>query len=547
MGWIRSTIETAPPVIPDRGAEASRKRHYVGDDRRAAPATARPAELGILALTFASIVAAWILIEIALLFDRPMLESIKAAVLVDLLHTVIAVLGAVVAFLAFVRWRAAGVADPVWTGTGALFLGTIAVGLGQLVPLLAPAADRTSFVAGVQPAAQLVAVALLFACAVTPVVDTRVTPRRVVLAGIGLTAALAWGIYALPVSGDFLGSHEGRLVFAVGWLAVTVVHLGSASKRRSRTHFAIATATATLALAEATRFVASGSDTETAAFAAFFQAMALAVLLSQGLRDFERTFCDQRSRLFDSEVEVEQVQALRRAEHAAHEERVHDAKSALFAIEGAAQMLDRHRDQLDPERRAQLSEAVTAEIARLQKLIAQNRHQEDCEPFSLAELIMPIVTTEQARGSRVGLDVPGDLVAVGRSAATAEVIRNLLDNARHYAPGSPVDVRAEVDGGWAVLYVEDRGRGVHRGEREAIFERGRRGAAADGVEGSGLGLFVSRRLMVEQGGDLWAENRPGGGARFALCLPRDPDEAAISGEIDALTKPSGRSHVEELR
>ena len=55
--------------------------------------------------------------------------------------------------------------------------------------------------------------------------------------------------------------------------------------------------------------------------------------------------------------------------------------------------------------------------------------------------------------------------------------------------------------------------------RRSIFERSRRGSTSDGVEGSGLGLYVASRLMREQGGDLWVTDNPGGGAAFVMSLP----------------------------
>jgi two-component system sensor histidine kinase TctE len=100
-----------------------------------------------------------------------------------------------------------------------------------------------------------------------------------------------------------------------------------------------------------------------------------------------------------------------------------------------------------------------------------------------------------------------------------QVLRNLLDNARLYAPGSPVDIRAEQRDEWVVLLVEDQGPGVPLPVRKAVFERGRRGPAAEGTQGSGLGLYVASRLMHEQGGDLWVTDRTGGGASFVMSLP----------------------------
>lgn len=493
--------------------------HYVGDDRRNAPTPVRPADLGVLAVVLGLIVAIFVVIRIDLLADGSLLAEVDTDTLATWLNATIAVLGTVVAVFGFMRWRLTGESRPLWVAAAALLLGTGAIGLGHLLPDVTSPEVEDSFLHALQPGARLAAVLFVVAAASLPQVDTRLTPRRLTIAAVAIATGIAATIHNVEAFQRILDVETSHTLFAAAWCAAAAAHTVTAVRRRRRDHLAVATAAVALALAEVARTLALGMPADAIAGAAFLEIVALGVLLSQGTRDLEIDYTAQRARLLDREVAYEAVNTRMRAEHAAHEERAHDAKNALFAIEGAARTLDRYRDHLDPERRAQLSEAVTAEIARLQTLIQAQRETEVCAPFSLAELITPITTSERARGMRLESDVPGDLVATGRPTDTAEAVRNLLDNARRYAPGSPVTLRGEIDGQWAVVYVEDRGRGIGREERGSIFERGRRGSSAQGTEGTGLGLFVSRRLMSDQGGDLWVENRPGGGARFGLCLP----------------------------
>jgi signal transduction histidine kinase len=91
----------------------------------------------------------------------------------------------------------------------------------------------------------------------------------------------------------------------------------------------------------------------------------------------------------------------------------------------------------------------------------------------------------------------------------------LLDNARVHAAESAVDLRVTCGKGTTALFVEDRGPGVPRVDCEEIFHRGWRGARSPG---SGLGLFIARRLVLQQGGSLLVEPRPGGGASFVVQL-----------------------------
>jgi signal transduction histidine kinase len=113
--------------------------------------------------------------------------------------------------------------------------------------------------------------------------------------------------------------------------------------------------------------------------------------------------------------------------------------------------------------------------------------------------------------------VPSGIAVDGEPDSAAEVVLALLDNARRHAAGSPVTVRAAVIGDAVELYVEDRGSGIPRRLRECIFDRGVRGGESDG---SGLGLYIARRLMSEQGGSITVRSRRGGGTSFMLRFQR---------------------------
>lgn len=138
--------------------------------------------------------------------------------------------------------------------------------------------------------------------------------------------------------------------------------------------------------------------------------------------------------------------------------------------------------------------------------------------FDLATTLAPVIRI--ARES--GLDVTADLVAAppanGRPADTTTVVHTLLANAARYAGNGPVTVTARMTQSTVQVVVADRGPGVDPDEREAIFQRGVRGRASAGREGSGLGLFIARWLMDEQEGALTYEPRSGGGACFVITL-----------------------------
>jgi signal transduction histidine kinase len=106
---------------------------------------------------------------------------------------------------------------------------------------------------------------------------------------------------------------------------------------------------------------------------------------------------------------------------------------------------------------------------------------------------------------------------LGNPERTYEVFATLFDNARRHAGGSQVSVRAATDEEWVTVAVEDSGPGLPASLPERIFDRG--WTTSRRQEGMGLGLHLARRLMEEQGGELTASNRPGGGASFLMRFP----------------------------
>jgi two-component system, cell cycle sensor histidine kinase PleC len=105
-----------------------------------------------------------------------------------------------------------------------------------------------------------------------------------------------------------------------------------------------------------------------------------------------------------------------------------------------------------------------------------------------------------------------------------EVLINLLSNAIKYnVPGGRVDVRAEALGEHVEITVSDSGRGLDADQLAGLFQPfNRLGAEATGVEGTGMGLFVSRRFMELMGGSIAATSRPGEGTCFTLRLNAPP-------------------------
>jgi signal transduction histidine kinase len=176
--------------------------------------------------------------------------------------------------------------------------------------------------------------------------------------------------------------------------------------------------------------------------------------------------------------------------------------------------LNERRDRLPYRDVDQLVLAIASEARRLRLMLDPQSMR--IATFDLAEAIRPAILMTRSLGVEVRDEVPVGMLVRGRGDEVAQVVFALLDNARLHAAPSAVEVRASMGARTTTLYVEDRGPGIARSASRSIFERGRRGAESSG---SGLGLSIARRLMVDQAGSLKVDRRLGGGASFALSLP----------------------------
>jgi signal transduction histidine kinase len=104
-----------------------------------------------------------------------------------------------------------------------------------------------------------------------------------------------------------------------------------------------------------------------------------------------------------------------------------------------------------------------------------------------------------------------------------QVFRNLLSNAAKYSnPDSDVQLLVEADDHDVTYSILDRGTGIADEDMPRLFQRFSRISAPSttSVPGSGLGLYISRRIVEAHGGRIWAESTPGVGSPFAFAVPR---------------------------
>jgi signal transduction histidine kinase len=124
------------------------------------------------------------------------------------------------------------------------------------------------------------------------------------------------------------------------------------------------------------------------------------------------------------------------------------------------------------------------------------------------------------------LAVPDDAVEViGDPWRVTTIVANLLDNAVKYSPdGGPVRCTMRVERSAAIVEVADRGLGVAAADMPTLFTRFGRIVTRENshIQGTGLGLYLSRELATMQGGTVTAVSEAGFGSTFTLTLPLAP-------------------------
>jgi two-component system, OmpR family, sensor histidine kinase ChvG len=209
----------------------------------------------------------------------------------------------------------------------------------------------------------------------------------------------------------------------------------------------------------------------------------------------------------------------------------HELKNPLFSLRGAADMLNRVKNEEDHERLVQI---IQHDVARLNRLITDisDASRLDAElarerrrPVNVARLLDALCTVvndiHREGVPKIELQIAGTprnvaissktlFVVKGHESRLAQVVNNLIDNAISFSPpGGRIFVTCrhirkpnEVE-----IAVEDEGPGIPAENLDLIFDRFYTDRPDSFGQNSGLGLHISRQIITAHGGRIWAENR----------------------------------------
>jgi two-component system, cell cycle sensor histidine kinase and response regulator CckA len=212
----------------------------------------------------------------------------------------------------------------------------------------------------------------------------------------------------------------------------------------------------------------------------------------------------------------------------------HEVKNPLFAISSGIQLLQEEL-VLDDEQRKTF-EIIYGDVMRMDRLVrqlqllsARPRLNRTVQP--VADLIQAAITLNRGLAAEKSLTISDciapnlpDLV-VDRD-QLLQVLFNLIQNAIFVSPrGARIEATAEAepDRASVIIKVRDEGPGIPGDLTERIFEP----FFTTKKSSAGMGLAISRRIALDHGGSLTAENHPQGGAVFALELPVEPVEELV--------------------
>jgi two-component system sensor histidine kinase KdpD len=207
----------------------------------------------------------------------------------------------------------------------------------------------------------------------------------------------------------------------------------------------------------------------------------------------------------------------------------HDLRTPLTAIKTSAGALRDATLSLPEPVREQLLGNIEADADRLVRFVsaalALNRLEATAAPQREWNALGEVASAALDRvapllGDRpVQFAIPDTLPLMQFDAwLLDQALGNLIENAALHTPaGTPVVIDAHLEGPNLLLVVSDQGPGIPPEARELIFEKFER--LAPTAPGAGLGLAIARAAANAQGGRLWVEDNPGGGARFVLLLP----------------------------
>ena len=255
--------------------------------------------------------------------------------------------------------------------------------------------------------------------------------------------------------------------------------------------------------------------------------LSAAILVVYILRDIKRERRD-RQRILEAKTETERIMQQR--------ERLlltitHDIKAPAASIAGFIDLLSEYVDR--PKAVGYL-QSISGSANHLLQLVSAlldyhklesgkaERHEVSFQPTALVcECVAQMQPLAMAKQLRLATDinVAEDMFCRSDAFRIKQIVNNLVSNAIKYTDEGEVRVGITVQNGWMTLSVKDTGCGMTPEEQQTVFNAFTRLPGAQGKEGVGLGLTITREIVTLLGGRINVTSAKGKGTTFRVCLP----------------------------
>lgn len=231
----------------------------------------------------------------------------------------------------------------------------------------------------------------------------------------------------------------------------------------------------------------------------------------------------------------------------------HDIKSPVASISGFTELLmphvsgDRPRAFLDNIRSSALHLLRLVGALLDYHRLEQGRVEVRSVSFSPAQLVADCVESFRLRAEEKGLAVVYSCATtmpptcLGDAFRIRQIAENLIGNAVKYTDSGRVTVMADVSSGRFLLTVADTGRGMTEEESRRIYDAFTRLPGAQGIDGVGLGLSITRELVTLLDGTIDLDTAPGRGSTFTVSIPVSVPAAAASASAPSSLSSSASS------
>ena len=239
-------------------------------------------------------------------------------------------------------------------------------------------------------------------------------------------------------------------------------------------------------------------------------------------------------------IDITQIERLQRIRKDFLEDFSHEVRTPLAGLRSAVETFE--SGGLTASQEHQLREVMLRQLGRIERLVKElselNRIESgdlvlDRRPVQLNEVLSELAAEFRDRiGPKPLIVVRAQpVVAFVDPARVQQIFANLIDNAvKHGGGRGEIIIEAEREGNDAVVRVSDEGEGIPPGEITRIFHRFYRvdKSRSQNVPGVGLGLAITKHLVLLHGGSVRAYNRTRRGATFEVRLPADDVAQALS-------------------